>query len=488
MPIMLRPRRPIGFDDDPDALPIIGEDAPVTSDEPSPVAMQPQPITANPIAAATPKVPIANPKFAADQAELTRLQKSGSGIDQLTHPVDAMGNPDTTKHPGFWKKLGSVAARIGDVAGSAFFPGIAEAIPGTTLHHEALVGQQQGRVANDLESEKEQATIANLKDPPDKSAQEGKTVETGDGVFQWNPDTSRYDIPVGKGKKKAGPVQHIATDQGFFKVNDDGTLEPMTYNGAPVKNPKAEKPDTPEQQYIDEFQRTHQGATVAQAISAYAAATQKPDRSSGDKVSARADKSYQYISGKLDKVGEPISTAIQRMGRLRDTLAQGTPQADALVAPELLTVMAGGAGSGLRMNEAEIARIVGGRSKWQNLKAAAQVWSLDPAKANSITPEQRQQIHALVEHVNQKLIGKQQILDDAREKLLSSDDPKEHRQIENDARKRLTQIDEGGATEATGGGGDFIYARDPQGTLHKAAKGSQLPSGWKLETPKEKGQ
>ncbi|MCK5611778.1 hypothetical protein KAR91_58455 [Candidatus Pacearchaeota archaeon] len=30
------------------------------------------------------------------------------------------------------------------------------------------------------------------------------TVETGQGIFQWNPDTSRYDILVGPGKAKAG--------------------------------------------------------------------------------------------------------------------------------------------------------------------------------------------------------------------------------------------------------------------------------------------
>jgi hypothetical protein len=61
---------------------------------------------------------------------------------------------------------------------------------------------------------------------------------------------------------------------------------------------------------------------------------------------------------------------VPRFGRLRDTLNQKSPQADALVAPELLTVIAGGQGSGLRMNEAEIARSVGGRSHLEDLKAA----------------------------------------------------------------------------------------------------------------------
>lgn len=37
------------------------------------------------------------------------------------------------------------------------------------------------------------------------------------------------------------------------------------------------------------------------------------------------------------------------------------------------------------------------------------------------------------------------------------------------------------ALDADHGGGDVIYARDPQGKLHKAAKGTALPQGWKTE-------
>jgi hypothetical protein len=225
------------------------------------------------------------------------------------------------------------------------------------------------------------------------------------------------------------------------------TGQPFTYLDAytavnqakqDVKPPA--KPDTPEQQFIDEYQTKHKGATVAQAVQAYAAATQKPEKPGAG--NARSDKSYTYNNDKLDKLAKPIEDAVGRMGRLRETLAQGTPQADALVAPELLTIMAGGAGSGLRMNEAEIARIVGGRSAWENLRAKIQHWSTNPEDARSITPDQDKQIRALVEAVNQKLVRKQKALDDAREKLLDSDDPKEHRRIVTDAHHALTQVDE----------------------------------------------
>ena len=172
---------------------------------------------------------------------------------------------------------------------------------------------------------------------------------------------------------------------------------------------------------------------------------------------ARLDRSYQFNSGQLEKLGTPIDSTIQRLGRLQDTLAQNSPQADALVAPELLTVMAGGQGSGLRMNEAEISRIVGGRSQWENLKAAAQKWSTNPATANSITADQRQQIHALVTAVSGKLAQKQQILNDSRQGLINATDPTQHRQILANTQQRLANVD-----QSAGG----FNVTDPRGVTH----------------------
>jgi hypothetical protein len=157
----------------------------------------------------------------------------------------------------------------------------------------------------------------------------------------------------------------------------------------------------------------------------------------------RGQQSYQFHAGELDRAAKPVGEMVQRLGRLQDTLAAGSPQADALVAPELLSVMAGGQGSGLRMNEAEISRIVGGRSKWETLKASINQWQLDPTKANSITPEQRQEIRALTGAVGQKIKDKQSLIDSARSSLAGSNDPMEHRRILSNVNQQLTGIDAG---------------------------------------------
>jgi hypothetical protein len=221
-----------------------------------------------------------------------------------------------------------------------------------------------------------------------------------------------------------------------------------------------------EQYYSSWLKDSKQPDTAANRLAAHKQWEIKPQQpGTGD---ARLDRSYQFNSTQLEKLGQPIDDAVRRMGRLQDTLSQNSPQADALVAPELLTVMAGGAGSGLRMNEAEISRIVGGRSNWESLKAAANKWSLDPKTANSITAAQRQQIRALVSTVQQKLQGKQSALDEAHEALINATDPVGHRRVVAGARSKMTAIDQGGQGGQGGG--------EPSGKAVSLAAAKQLPA------------
>lgn len=68
----------------------------------------------------------------ADQAQLRNLQDSGAGLN------------------GIQSKPLRVLARIGDIAGTILAPGVAAAIPGTTLHNRELQSQQQARIGGDV--------------------------------------------------------------------------------------------------------------------------------------------------------------------------------------------------------------------------------------------------------------------------------------------------------------------------------------------------
>jgi hypothetical protein len=277
---------------------------------------------------------------------------------------------------------------------------------------------------------------------------------TKNGVY--NTDTGQYEPGSQTPEKPDNLDQMIASRmQDVTRAGGDPAqdkqLQQLIQTKQSLGPPKPEKVDAPEQQFTDEYQRRNKGATIQQAQRAYAQNQHITDPAAANtRNDARSDKSYQFNVGELNSIGKPITDRVTRLGTLQDTINQTTPQADALIAPELLTVMAGGQGSGLRMNEAEIARIVGGRTAWESIKAAANKWQTDPSKGLSVTPAQRGQIRALIGAVYGKLQAKQNILDQAQQDLIGTDDPTEHRRIVARTRQQMTTVDQGQGAAAGG--------------------------------------
>ena len=89
-----------------------------------------------------------NPLLATPQeqhkAKLNEMIADGSGVDQVQNPL-----------------LRGIA-RAADVVGSVFAPNLAQFIPGTTLHHQLLVGQQEHIVNQDDAQAEQEAQTANL--------------------------------------------------------------------------------------------------------------------------------------------------------------------------------------------------------------------------------------------------------------------------------------------------------------------------------------
>jgi hypothetical protein len=89
------------------------------------------------------------------QSRLAQLTNSGSGVSQIQNP--------------FLRGL----ARTADVAGSILAPGVAAAIPGTTLHNQQLIGRQQQIVGND---QAQQTVAAQQQDIQQQTAQRAATA------------------------------------------------------------------------------------------------------------------------------------------------------------------------------------------------------------------------------------------------------------------------------------------------------------------------
>ncbi len=429
----------------PNLPPPTAEIPPPDVNGPPPVMPSPSNTTRSPVNPVSPEG-----RQAADQEELQRLESTGSGVSQLRQ-----------KHP----ILGTIAT-IGDVALGSMFPRVASLVPGTTVHHNALVGQAEGRLAGDIGQEKAEAAnkeaaartnLLNEQASVAANPKEGLTAE--DQAFSQligsvNPKTGKpYTAleafqEVNNAKQLAAPGNRPVGDASAKQYNDSILRELNV-------NPKtAQKAIPPEYQVMptDTDAEAKEKLSRAKDLVGGATGQQKIEVSTGNQGNARSDRSYALQSKRLDDTRKPVEQIQQRIGRLNDTLAQRNPQADALVAPELLSIMSGGQGSGLRMNEAEISRIVGGRSVWENLKAKIQHWSTNPEDARSITPDQDKQIRGLVKMVQDKLTAKQKILDDADEALLGSDDVKQHRAIVSDAKKKLDAIDAGTVEQAGAGG------------------------------------
>jgi hypothetical protein len=240
-------------------------------------------------------------------------------------------------------------------------------------------------------------------------------------------------------------------------MNDPSTPEPvkaflrMKNAGAGsvpaelLKGPDQPKPDQPVMRVNP---RTGQMEQIGKAPAGAHFVTE-PQPPSTNAADATVQRSYDASVKAVDALAKPFTDMQPRIERLKETLNQGTPQADALVAPELLTIMAGGMGSGLRMNEAEIARIIGGRSNWETLKASVNKWQMNPASANSITPSQRQQIHALVDATQARFNKYLTLTNQAGDQLLTAKTPLEHKQIVAATKKAITELGMGTGTPTT---------------------------------------
>lgn len=331
--------------------------------------------------------------------------------------------------------------RIAGTALSALAPGVAALIPSTPLGRIAQqnrtlaqleTAQQQQRQAQQeaseeglksAQAEEAQARAQALAQPPPKETEKlGATVDTGDGVFQWNPETERYDIKVGPSKATRQPL---------------GTAEEQGYQEALKKTPSLTR---------TQFHAQWEAAGKPAA--------------EDTKADARLDRSYQFNSTQMEKLRTPIEATMGKISASLSNLNLQSPQADALLAPQILSIAAGGTGSGLRMNEAEISRIVGGRTAWESLQAAINKWNTDPSHP-AIPAAQRQQMAAILNAAMQKGQQKEMVLEWGEQALIDATDPTTHRKVVAQVHQLMDAVDQGKPLERNKKTGALRIAAEP---------------------------
>ena len=118
---------------------------------------------------ATGTAPTINPHV----ANIQQMEQQGSGVQQVQQ-----------KHP-FW---GGVLKGL-DIAGSIAAPGLTARIPGTELHHEALIGQQE-RLANQdvARQEHEAQTAATQQEVPLREAETERAKAQAEAALREKPE------------------------------------------------------------------------------------------------------------------------------------------------------------------------------------------------------------------------------------------------------------------------------------------------------------
>jgi hypothetical protein len=184
------------------------------------------------------------------------------------------GTPDN--HPGTLGKVAHVFSNIGNIAGDIFAPDVMAHIPGTQMNREAqektLTNRlNQENTENDQNLQREAMTAHENEETAEAP---GKSADTH-ALTQSTIDKNSQDKAVSLQQAHANAVQKA------IEAGRDPSTDPVVQNYEDAiqriqKQPTPAKPDTPEQQYIDEYQQKHPGSGIGAAERAYTLDTQRP--------------------------------------------------------------------------------------------------------------------------------------------------------------------------------------------------------------------
>lgn len=187
--------------------------------------------------------------------------------DLLQGKIGAYENP-AAPQGGFWHRLGHIANTLRNVAETSLVPNIAAADPTSSFHQELQHGANVRELAGLQSQDTEEQNAAGRRAL--EGAQTAKTQEETAEMPEASAERRQLQDaqianllhPQAKTAFEAWRQQHpSAPVEDWLKAEQAG---------------KNVRPDTPEQQYIDEYQKKNPGASVASAERAYTLDTQRP--------------------------------------------------------------------------------------------------------------------------------------------------------------------------------------------------------------------
>lgn len=391
------------------------------------------------------------------QAKLQKAQQDAEEQHQklVQHSNDTWGSFATHLEPMLDSPDGGIALASAGLGALRDVPG--------AQHFAPFAQQAQQALAAATTPEAKQAVVAAWREQVTPLLQQGKAL--------LSPDAQKTMAEMHKPVSLAEGATLVDPQTG--KVVAQGPPKPETRSIDVQMAEASAKGDTATVNRLLALQRQDAAARRdPEAAAARVESRQNAQQARGD---ARLDHSYQFHATQIDKVAKPVEDAAENYAKLTDALDARTPAADALVAPALLKVVVGGAGSGVRITKGEIESVLGGRSNLEAIKARLEKWNPNSGEALSITDAQRAQMKSLAALIGQRAQAKVAALETARQALFDAQSPEDHRRVLLDLHRALGDA---GAPAPAGGGvpskvmSEAQFNALPSGTTFIAPDGS----------------
>ena len=310
--------------------------------------------------------------------------------------------------------------------------------------------------ANEIENPTEQ--------PEEFSALPG---ESGYGAFNKR---NGQVTPVTVGGKPFEPVKkevadkelpRIQDDQGnLWREHPDGTVTPIMANGKHLKGKATEeKLDDKEkfvQKHLAEKGLPDNSTNRGQALQEYAKVSQAPQRAPIVNVNTetgRLDRETAQYGSPYQKALDAATATLERVDSAKAMLSQGAV-GQALELPKLLTAVVSGAGTGVRITQPEITRILGARGWGGTIEA----WLSKAVGNGDLSTQQKQEIARVLDEVRTTVAKKQGIANDTLDKMRGARTREEIIAADKAARAAMA----GGGQEQ---GGGMVNMKAPDGTV-----------------------
>jgi hypothetical protein len=376
-----------------------------------------------------------------DTTERGRLLSSAPGVDQIASRIEGTGFGQN--HPLLGKILGNTAQVAGKIGDSLLNlePGIAQEIPGTTAHHNMLLGQASGALNQDVSNAQKEAE-ANTENataqktnaetpevaPNAESTRNLQGAEAGHAEAETtalqNPSMIVHDTELGPIviNPKTGAAQRIDVDG-----QPVGPKLKLTQS-QPIIDPKDGKPHT---YLLDE-----KGNKVVDLGQHY----ERPQNVNVNAGDAAVDRLATRLAKPYQTAFDKSSSQLDNVDKTLRSIASGY-KGQALALPETLTSLVSGQGTGVRVTMPEL-QMVG---QHNGVKGDVESFISRIAGEGSMTPEDKKQLTGILTEMRGILQDKVAIHSGALDAINGAESREQIQEADRIARKQLTEYEKIGA-------------------------------------------